>query len=85
MDCTEVDHSNSPSTLFVVVVVAFVELCTFKVSLIVCGKRTIVTNAILMSFRIINDTRNPDHDRKYNTNRAGIRSIFGETNNEKEK
>lgn len=39
------------------------------------GDRTIATRAKLMSLRIINDTRNPDHDRKYRTNRAGIRSV----------
>lgn len=36
--------------------------------------RTIATRAKLMSFRIIKDTRNPDHDKKYRTSRAGIRS-----------
>lgn len=35
---------------------------------------TMATSAKLMSLRIMNDTKNPDHDKKYRTNRAGIRS-----------
>lgn len=31
----------------------------------------IATRAKFISFLIMNDTRNPDHDKKYRTNRAG--------------
>lgn len=35
---------------------------------------TMATSAKFISLRIINDTKNPDHDKKYRTKRAGIRS-----------
>lgn len=54
----------------------------FVVSLLV-RSRTIVTSAIFMSFRIMNDTKKPDHDKKYSTNRAGIRSVYFNINNKK--
>lgn len=37
---------------------------------------TIATRAKLMSFRIIKDTKKPDHDKKYSTKRAGIFSVI---------
>lgn len=43
------------------------------VSLSVGGRNlTIATIAKLISVRNINDTKNPDHDKKYNTTRAGM-------------
>lgn len=52
---------------FIVEFVSFV-IKSFGLSL------TMATSAKLMSLRIINDTKNPDHDKKYRTSRAGIRS-----------
>ncbi len=65
------DQSNSPISSSLV---DSVDEFPVETTVVVFGERTIATRAKLMSFRIINDTRNPDHDKKYKTNRAGIRS-----------
>lgn len=37
--------------------------------------RTIATRAKLISFRIMNETRKPDHDKKYRTTLAGTNTV----------
>lgn len=66
------DQSNSPSSMGETILVPFTANDSFNFF-----DRTIDTKAILMSFRIINETRKPDHDRKYKTKRAGIQSEIG--------
>lgn len=43
------------------------------VEFVIClgGCFTIATMAIFMSFRIMKETKKPDHDRRYSTRRAG--------------
>lgn len=40
------------------------------------GLRTIATRAKLISFRIMNETRKPDHDKKYRTTLAGTNTAI---------
>lgn len=68
-----VDHSNSPIS-FIFVVVLLTALLLVLLAIVSFAPRTITTMAKLISFRIIKETKNPDHDKKYNTSLAGIRS-----------
>lgn len=75
----ELPFKSSGSGIFV----AFEDRTIATIAKFIWNQQTIIiksittTLKILTSLRIINDTKNPDHDKKYSTRRAGISKLFG--------